>query len=312
VVTSGGRRRASQGEGSERVLGPEEAGATGFLRRLRAAGVPPRKSLGQHYLHDPKLLSFLVEAAEIGPRDAVLEIGTGPGALTRHLARAAGRVLTVEVDPRLVAFARRELEPFPHVEILEADALGRGRGLNPVIEAKLRSLGPFRWVSNLPYSIATPLILALLEAELPWERAVVTVQREVAERLTASPGQRAYGPTSLLVAFWAHGRVLRRIRAGSFSPAPKVESAVLSLEPLAQLPDVKLYGPFRAWVRILFGQRRKQLGAVLRHSERHGDLDLEGKPRAEAILAVLKLDPRSRVEALGLEDFLVLAKEFPL
>ena len=133
-------------------------GGTGLLGRLKSAGLAPRKSLGQHFLHDPSILSSLVESAGVGKGSHVLEIGTGPGTLTRELASRSSSVLTVEIDERMGAFAAVELEGFDNVEILQLDALDGKRKLHPLLLERLEGLGEFTWVSNLPYKIATTVI----------------------------------------------------------------------------------------------------------------------------------------------------------
>lgn len=296
--------------------GPEPDRTPGLLTRLRGAGLLPRKALGQHFLHDPALLRSIVGAAEL-PRDAhVLEIGTGPATLTREIARVAGSVLTVEVDARMAAFARAELRGVDNVEVLVCDALDGHGGLQPELLAKLKDVGGFYWISNLPYAVGTPLILAILFCDLQWRRAVLTVQREVAERLTASAVARgdgkarcgarsAYGPLSLLVACRARAEIVRRLPAGAFSPPPRVESGVVRLEPLAAPPvtSAEELDALRGWVQALFQGRRKQIGGLLR--ERLG---------AAGAAAALERGGWSRAvrpENLRLDDFLLLAREFP-
>jgi len=274
----------------------------GVISRLRAAGLRPNRALGQNFLHDPRLLDELVAIACVGPDDAVFEVGTGPGTLTRHLAEKARFVLSVEIDPALAAFARAELSSYSNVEIVVADALAGKSRLDADVERRLRALGPFLWVSNLPYQITTPLVLTLLEAGLDWRRAALTVQLEAAERLSAGPGSKAYGAASLLVQFWARPRVERRIRAGTFWPRPQVESAVLVLEPREPPIDRASYPRFRQWVRTLFGARRKQVGALLRAAVGAGE--------AGTIIERLGWDPTRRPETLDLDEVLELARNF--
>lgn len=260
--------------------------------------------MGQHFLHDPGLLNALVDASGLTRDDTALEVGTGAGSLTRELAGRARRVLTVEVDRRLAEFARSELSDLDNVEILVGDALERKSSLNPVLESRLREHGPFVWVSNLPYAIATPLTVALLEARLPWKAAVLTLQLEVAEKLCARPGDTEYGAVTALVGFWSEARLLRRISAGSFWPPPKVASAVVGLEPRQPALEPSLYSRYRDWVRTLFRSRRKQLRGLLQAR-------LGAEPAADA----LKLGgwcASQRPQELGPEGFLLLAKNFPL
>lgn len=274
----------------------------GVLARWRAAGLRARRALGQNFLHDPSLLRSIVDLAAIGADDAVFEVGTGPGTLTRELARRAASVLTVELDPGAARFARSELNDLQNVTLLERDALGRGGRLDAEVERALRALGPFHWVSNLPYSVASPLIVATLEAALPWRSAVLTLQSEVVDRVRAGPGGREWGVLGLLVGFWASAERSRRIGAGSFWPRPSVESAVLRLLPREPPLPPSRYPVYRRWVHALFARRRKQLGSTLRRCL--------GKEAAEAALREGGWRPDLRAEALGVEDVARLAGEF--
>ena len=276
----------------------------GLLARLKAAGIVPRRSLGQNFLHDPGVLESLAEAAELSPEDHVFEVGTGPGTLTRHLARRARRVISVEVDKRLAAFARRELGSLDNVEILEDDVLETKSSLHPRVLERLRGLGEFKWVANLPYAIATPLILTFLEADLAWKCSVLTLQVELADKLCAQAGERAYGSSTALLSFWAHAKRLRRIGAGTFWPRPGVDSAVIRLEPRRPVLPAAGYAAYRAWVRVLFRSRRKQLRTLLRHEL--------GPEVASEALACGGWPPTSRPESLQVADFLLLAEKFPL
>ncbi len=287
-------------------------GSAGLLQRLRQAGLMPRRSQGQHFLHDPSILAGIVAAAEL-PADAqVFEVGTGPATLTRHLAAAAARVVTVEVDARFAAFARRELRGVDHVEILLHDVLGAAAsGIHPEVLARLRELsesGGFHFVANLPYGVATTLLIEFLAQRLRWRRAVLMVQAEVADRLCATPAdpgaksasrRGAYGPATLLVGYWAEVRIVRRIPPGAFWPPPRVDSAVVRLEPRKTLPQAD-FGAYRDWVRGLFQGRRKQLGRLLREL-----LGAEGAARA---LELGGWDERLRPENLDSDDIARLAR----
>ena len=284
--------------------GPPRAG---WLDRYRAAGLLPRHARGQHFLTDPALLDSIAEAAGLTDQDTVFEVGTGPATLTRSLAARAGCVLSVEVDPRLAAFAERELRGHSNVEILQADVLPGQRTLAPLVVERLRSLGAFVWVSNLPYGIATPLTIELLRQDFPWRQAVLLVQAEVAERFAASPGsgrRAAYGPASVLVQSFARVERLRRLRPGAFWPPPKVDSALIRLQPAADPVDPALFDVLRGWVLRLFRERRKQLGGLLR--------DAVGPEQAALILRVTGWDPGRRPESLERDDFVRLARGFSL
>ena len=300
---AGGRRETEAPEPRLEVGGVSSS-AGGILGRLRARGFRPRKSLGQNFLHDPRLLGALVDAASPSRADTVLEVGTGPGTLTRKLAEHAGHVLSVEVDPRLADFARGELSDLDNVEILVGDALQDKSTLSRELESRLRATGPFLWVSNLPYAVAVPLTVAVLESRLPWKVAVLTLQLEVAEKLCARSGDSRYGAVTALVGFWSEARILRKIAAGSFWPRPKVPSAAVVLRPLERPREPALYADYRAWVQTLFRSRRKQLRGLLRARL--------GSEAAEDALRLGGWHPSARPQELAVDDFQLLAENFPL
>ncbi len=283
---------------------PEKGGHMDtVLARLRKAGLRPRKKYGQHFLHDPKILAEIAAVARLESSDAVLEVGTGPGTLTRQLALRAGRVLTVEVDAGLLEFAREELCGIRGIQFLRADALDGKGGLNPTLRKEVEALGPFKLVSNLPYSIATPLLLQLVSSGLPLQLGVVTVQRELASRLGARPSSKAYGPVTALMAFWATVESVRRLPAGAFSPPPEVTSEVIRILPRARpLGDPASFRVYSNWVHRLLSQRRKQLGGLLRQI-------LGGKEALRA-LEILGLDKSARPDAVSPEKFVLFTHQF--
>ncbi len=271
---------------------------------MRRAGLEPDPRRDQHFLVDPSLLRAVVRDAGVTPDDAILEIGTGAGTLTRALAERARCVVTIDLDSSLVAFARRELEGCENVRFLCGDALD-GRELAPDLRREVAELGSFLWVSNLPYSVATPLIGAVLEGGTSWRRAHLLVQREVAERMAAEKGTRSYGPLSLLVSYWAHTRLGRRVAPGAFLPPPRVESRFVALEPRSgSEASPELYHSYRWWVLALFRHRRKQLEGIIRA------LALPGiEPRS--VVACLAADPKTRPERISRDQFVRLAEAIP-
>lgn len=268
---------------------------------MRLEGLVTRKALGQHFLLDPSLLETLARDSGVSEEDRVWEVGTGPGTLTRRLADQALEVVTVEKDERMLAFARRELESYRNIRFLCADVLERKSRLNADVVGALQALGPFVWVSNLPYNIATPLIVLVCESGLPWRCASLTLQAEVAERIAAGPGDSCYGAVSVLVAFWARSRLGRKLPPGAFWPPPRVHSRVLHLERSdPSLGCAAEYPAYRQWVKVLFGSRRKQVGPLLRRRL--------GPAVADALFSRLGWDPRVRAEELRPRDFLELAR----
>lgn len=280
-------------------MGEHLAAATpaGTRALLRQFGIRATKRWGQHFLVSTRALETIVTAAELTHRDAVLEVGAGLGTLTEALAAHAGAVVAIEVDRRLVPVLAARLGGLPNVRIVEGDAL------HADLPALLAGFPAPKVVANLPYNVAAPLLLRLLDPALSIARLVVTVQREVAERIVARAGTPSYGRLSLAVQYRAAGRIVARIPPGAFLPAPDVESAVLTLIPHAH-PPVRI-GDEGALFRVVaagFGQRRKTLANALAHG-----LDL-APSTIEAACRAAGVDPRVRAETLDLEAFAALAR----
>jgi len=263
--------------------------------RRAPAGPPARRKWGQHFLARPETAERIADAARLEPDDSVLEIGPGDGALTRPLAQRAARVVAVEIDPLRARSLARELDG-DRVAVLQGDALSR-----PLREwlAEGGVAGDAVLVANLPYNAATPIVQAAIE-EPAIRRCVVTVQKEVARRLVARPGDDAYGYLSVRTAARAVGRILFDLPPGAFRPPPKVTSSVVALEPR---PDPLDPGERDAALRLAslgFGVRRKTLANALTR--------IAPRARWEEALAALGFDARVRAERLSLEDFLALAR----
>jgi len=246
--------------------------------------------LGQNFLADPNLLGAIVREAEPGPEDVVLEVGGGDGALTAALAPGVRAVHVVELDERLR----------PGLEQVAADNPGVSLHFDDAMRIDLAALDPApdRVVANLPYSIATPLILRTI-SELPGvERWTVMVQREIADRLRAAPGSRVYGAPSVLVQLACEVRLLRRVDRAVFKPRPRVDSALLRLERTGPAASE----PVRRLVREAFAHRRKSLARSLEHS-RPGVRDA-----AREALGELGLPEDARAERLSPPQFAALAE----
>lgn len=273
--------------------------AAALLKRHR---LRPKKRLGQNFLVDDRVLARILDAAELTGREAVLEIGPGLGGLTRALAGRAWRVLAVEKDRSLAPVLSEVLEGADNVRVLWADALELDL---KAVCAQYFGDRPVRVAANLPYYVTTPILMKLLEEGPPVERIVVMVQREVAERLTAEPGTKAYGALTVAVRWYAE-RVewVARVPPSSFVPRPAVDSAVvrLDLRP-REREDRESLRLFRV-VRAAFGQRRKTLLNALSHAFAE-DLGREAVRRA---LAEASVAPERRGEELTLEEFIRLAK----
>jgi 16S rRNA (adenine1518-N6/adenine1519-N6)-dimethyltransferase len=262
-------------------------------------GLSARKSLGQNFLLDLNLTRRIARAAE--PQDAVVyEVGPGPGGLTRALlAEGAARVIAVERDERCVAALAEVAEAYPErLQIVPADALA-------LDEAKLlhdcKVKGPVRVAANLPYNIGTALLVKWLTAEVwpPfWSSLTLMFQREVAERIIAAPGTHAYGRLSVLAQWGARAKILFEVSPSAFVPPPKVTSAVLRVEPLAQPVAPARLADLEAVTAATFGQRRKMLRQSLKTLT----------PDAEALLREAGIDPTERPEQLSVAQFAALAR----
>jgi 16S rRNA (adenine1518-N6/adenine1519-N6)-dimethyltransferase len=277
------------------------------LKRLLAErGLTLKKRWGQHFCLDQNLLHFLVRTADPLARDLILEIGPGLGHLTRVLSPACGQVVAVEIDRGLVALLRERLADLSNVTLIEGDVLAVGERLSPQVVDALRAALPglpgagLLVVSNLPYAVAATVILALLESGLPIARMVVMMQKEVAERLAASPGDPAYGLTSVLVQAKAGVHVRRRVPPEVFWPRPRVPSAIAVITPGAGALGGEEYLRLKRVAKAVFLHRRKTVGASIRLL---GEAGKTLSDRREAC----RLDPGTRVDELTLEDFRCLA-----
>jgi 16S rRNA (adenine1518-N6/adenine1519-N6)-dimethyltransferase len=244
--------------------------------------------LGQNFLADPNLLAAIVREAELGADEVVLEVGGGEGVLTRELADRAAHVHVVELDERLRPQLERIAAEHPAAELHFADAMRLDLGaLEPA---------PTAMVANLPYSIATPLLLRTI-AELPGlRRWTVMVQREIADRLRAAPGSRAYGAPSVMVQLACEVRMLRTVDRAVFTPRPRVDSAVLRLDRIGTAPPPAV----RQFVRDAFAHRRKSLARSLEHA-RPGS-----RAAVRAALETLGLPPDARAEQVAPQQYPVL------
>jgi 16S rRNA (adenine1518-N6/adenine1519-N6)-dimethyltransferase len=249
----------------------------------------PRKWLGQHFLTDPRILGRIADALEITKDDTVIEIGPGRGALTEQLVTRAKRVVAIEIDRDLARLLREKYAGDERVTIVESDVLDVNLG-----EA---AGGPYLVAGNVPYNITTPILFKALESPRA-ARAVYLVQREVAERVIAEPASENYGALSVNLQALATAELSFRVAAGSFTPPPKVESAVLRIVPRAEpLVRSEEEGSFRAMVVGAFGFRRKQMQRVVR------ELWGVGAVEAADILHRAGIEPTSRPEVLSPGDF---------
>ncbi len=247
-----------------------------------------KKHLGQNFLYDPSILTRIVEAAGLSSDDTVVEIGPGPGGLTRLLAENVRKVIAIELDKELYLRLRAEFAGYRNVELIQGDAM----------KFPYERIGRFKVVSNIPYYITTPIIFRLLEARESLQTMTLTIQKEVAERIAAGPGGKDYGVLSVMVQYHALPEIRFIIPREAFRPAPKVDSAVLHMRilerPSVTVADEKMF--FRI-VRASFSQRRKTLSNSLKSFG--GNI--------KELLIKAGIDPGRRAETLSLEEFAVLS-----
>jgi 16S rRNA (adenine1518-N6/adenine1519-N6)-dimethyltransferase len=282
-----------------------------LARRFQEVGIRPRTRLGQNFLIDMNLQQVLLDAADLGPDDVVLEVGTGTGGLTAIMAPRVAAVVTVEVDRNLFQLATEELFGLENVVMLQADALRNKNALNSeVMEAVATALAAepqrrFKLVANLPYNAATPIISNLLALDRPPETMTCTIQKEVAERITSQPGTKDYGALAIWVQCQCQAEVLRVLAPSVFWPRPKVSSAFIhiALEPQRRrnIPDLSF---FHAFTRAMFMHRRKFLRSELVTATK----EKLTKPQVDEIMARLGLDGTARAEQLDPQQMLTLCE----
>ena len=262
---------------------------------IKKNGFSFKKNFGQNFLIDERVLTRIVEAADISKGDHVLEIGPGIGTMTQAMAEAAGRVTAVEIDSRLIPILEENLAGYDNVSIINADVLK-----TDIAAIAAEGGVPLKVVANLPYYITTPIVMGLLEQDIPVKSITVMIQKEVAERMSAGPGTKDYGALSLAVQYYTEPHLIANVPPNCFIPRPGVGSAVIRLDRYEE-PPVKVSDPkmmFRL-IQAAFGQRRKTLVNTLIH---RGDLGLT-RERVLQVLREMGLPEAVRGEALTLEQF---------
>ena len=267
------------------------------LHILKAFHLHTSKKLGQNFLIDNSIVQGIVRAAELSAEDKVLEIGPGIGTLTQGMAETGANITAVELDKKLPAVLAETLKGYENVRIVQGDIL-------KVNIPELMGSEPFKVVANLPYYITTPILMALLERKLPITRIVTMVQKEVAERMIASPGSKAYGALSVAVQYYTEPEIVLDVPPRSFLPEPEVDSVVISCtvreKPAVAVNDEALF--FRI-VRGAFGQRRKTLSNALKGAGLQ-------KEYIDKALSEAGIDLKRRGETLSLEEFAAITDAF--
>lgn len=247
-----------------------------------------KKHLGQHFLYDPSIIDKIIEAADLDSEDLVVEIGPGPGKMTRILSGRAGEVIAIELDDKLYEKLKTGLAGYDNIQLIHGDAL----------EYSYENLPEFKVVANIPYYITTPIIFKLLDARKYLRTITLTVQKEIAERIVAKPGGKDYGVLSIMVQYYSEPSLKFIIPKEAFRPVPKVDSAVVHIrvlkEPSIYVKDQEF---FFKLVKTAFSQRRKMLSNSLKSIKEDADewLDKAG------------IDPQRRPETLSIEEFARLA-----
>jgi 16S rRNA (adenine1518-N6/adenine1519-N6)-dimethyltransferase len=268
---------------------------------LARHGINPRHDLGQNFLIDLNLVEFLVGQAELESNDVVLEVGSGTGGLTAFLAERAGAVIAVEVDPRMQQLTAEAVDGFSNVTIVGGDVLkNKNHFSQPVLEALDAAVADsskrLKLVANLPYCVATPVISNLVASDYVWERMVVTIQLELAERMVAKEGTSNYGGLSVWLGSQCRIEFLKRLPADVFWPRPKVESAMIRIDPDAGRRQAIRDRTFlHEFLRGVFQQRRKLLRNVLVSYYRN-ELD---RTQIDGVLKSQNLGERARAEELS-------------
>jgi 16S rRNA (adenine1518-N6/adenine1519-N6)-dimethyltransferase len=282
-----------------------------LIRRFREVGLIPDSRHGQNFLVDLNLVRLLADAAEIGTEDVVLEIGTGTGSLTTMLAEHAAAVVTVEIDAHLHQLAAETLIDFHNITMLQRDALKNKNRFDPeVLDAIQQSLDAapgrqLKLVANLPYRVATPVITNLLHIDPIPVSMTVTIQKEMADRITASPRTKSYGALSIWIQSQCETEILRVLPPNVFWPRPQVDSAIIQIRPIPQkrseIPDPAF---FHRFVRAMFFHRRKFLRSEL-ISFLKGQ---EEKTTVDRLMQQQGLDGNARAEELDVQSMLALAE----
>ena len=270
---------------------------------LEKYGFSFKKSLGQNFLIDPNILRNIVSHANLTENSGAIEVGPGIGALTEHLAREAKKVVSFEIDQRLLPVLEDTLSPYNNVKIVHSDILKAD--VEQVIAEEMPGIEDIMVVANLPYYVTTPILMKLLNDRLPIRGFVVMMQKEVADRITAKPGTKAYGSLSIAIQYYVTAEIAMIVPKTVFMPQPNVDSAVIRLikhetPPVKVIDEDFLFEVSRA----SFAQRRKTIFNNLQNGL------LNGKQNKDRIIQALEeagIDPTRRGETLSIQEFGKLA-----
>jgi len=276
---------------------------------LASAGISPNKRLGQHFLIDLNLMRLLIDSAHISKEDIVLEVGCGTGSLTEALAEKAGFCLAVELDKSIARIAKAKLAKAKNAEIINTDILDTKNTISRTVTNALelcrkKYAGRLLLVANLPYSIASPVMLNLITGPIKADGMFVTVQKQVAERMSASPGSGDYGTLSILLGATGDVKTIRVLKPTVFWPRPQVDSAMVSFarkeDKISRIKNMELFSEV---INLFMGHRRKMLKACTKFSQgRLAKID-----NCPGIFDQCSIESHSRPEQLWPEDYIAIA-----
>ncbi|WP_416420377.1 16S rRNA (adenine(1518)-N(6)/adenine(1519)-N(6))-dimethyltransferase RsmA [Priestia aryabhattai] len=272
---------------------------------LKKYGFTFKKSLGQNFLIDTNILHRIVDHAEITEETGAIEIGPGIGALTEQLAKRAKKVLAFEIDQRLLPILADTLSPYPNAKVIHQDVLKAD--LKETLEQEFENIEDLMVVANLPYYVTTPILMKLLEEQIPVRGIVVMLQKEVADRIAAKPGTKEYGSLSIAIQYYTEAETVMIVPKTVFNPQPNVDSAVIRLlrrpKPAVEVQDEAFF--FQV-VRASFGQRRKTILNNLVNNLPNGK---QKKADIEQALSTAEIDPKRRGETLSIQEFGALSDQ---
>ncbi len=275
---------------------------------LNAYGLQLKKSLGQHFMSDPRILQKMLEAVPFQPGDGALEIGPGIGALTQYLSDRAEQVVAVEIDQRLIPVLRDLFKDVQNVSVINEDFLATD--LTQLKENHFSSVGRIHVVANLPYYITTPILMKILESDFPWQTITIMIQKEVADRLAATPGGKEYGSLTVSAQFYAEIEPVCYVPGSAFVPPPNVESAVIRLTK-REHPPVPVEDPrkFFLLVRTAFAHRRKTLLNNIQVAKQQLGLGTLDRDAIVQWIESCGVNPSARAETLAFELFAKMASK---
>lgn len=257
------------------------------------------KSLGQNFLIDDNVIDKILDGARLSKGDNIIEVGPGIGTLTREMGKVAQKVVAIEIDKSLIPILKETLDEFDNVEVVNKDILRVN--IQELVEEKLNG-GPVKLVANLPYYITTPIVMKFLEEDIPVTDIVVMVQKEVADRMNASPGTKDYGALSIAVQYYCETEIVAKAPRHMFVPQPNVDSTVIGLHVREERKyKVDNEEIFFKTVKASFGQRRKTLLNSL------GGLGFLTKDEIREVLNQANIDEKRRGETLSIEEFSILS-----